>query len=197
MDREFKIVISIFSFFLIFGLGSLFKSGAFETPIFFNQIIFLVISLIFWLMNRKVDHAWILPVFVLVQLIACLIDPFIMGYLYERKQIELAREIFDSNLISWLFLISYFGFMLFLSIFSFKKHQLTYILLINLILLAATIIFLLQPELKIDSTFTFFGFLVLFYLTVNRLMPSNHKVLSVLSNQFLLILMLTGLEYFH
>ena len=197
MDREFKIVISIFSFILIYGLGSLARSQAFETPIFFNQIIFLIVAIVFWLMNRNEDSAWVLVLLIPVHFISCLIDPFIMGYLYERQGIELAKQIFDSNAMSWLFVVVYFGYMFLASQFAYKSHKKAVVMIVKIILLIGTIIFLLKPEIGVDAGFTFFAFLILFFFTVNRLMTSPTKVLSVLSHQFLLILLLEGLEYFH
>lgn len=197
MDKEFKIVISVFSFFLIYGLTSLFNSGSFETPVFFNQLIFFLVAVIFWLMNKSETGSWILAVFIPVQFLYCLIDPFIMGYLYEVQNVELAKSIYNSTALNFLFLVSYFGFMVLVSFWTYKKHRRAYVLVAKLLLIFATIFLLYYPGLEFDPSYPFFAFLLLFVFTVNRLTLSATRGLSILSHQFLLIFLLEALEYLH
>ena len=197
MDREFKIVSSIFMLFLIFGLSSIYYNGSFVTPIFLNQLVLLGVAVAFFIMNRQAKSSWILGVYILIQCLSCLVDGFTMGFLAEKFNNELLVTIYESETVSYLFIVFYFSFMLFLVIYSYLKHKLKLLLAIMIGLIIATLVFFFLPDLTTIRDIIFLTFLLFYYVSINRVMPNEDSVISVMANQLLLIFFLEGLEYFH
>lgn len=197
MEREFKIVISIFLFFLIYGLSSFFSTGDFVSPIFLNQIILFIVAVVFYFMNRSIHESWLLIIYIPVILSACAMDVFTMSLLSKITDNPWFVEFQKSIELSWVYLIVFFGFMFFIAVFSFRKHHQILILILNILLLTATVILIFIPESQVDPTIPFFMFIILLFFTSNRILNSESKVLTVLSNHLLLVCFLEGLEYLH
>ena len=197
MTREFKIVAGIFLFFFVYGLSSIYSSGEFITPIFLIQPIILLVAIIFCLMNRKVEDSWILLLYISVPIVSCAFDVFTMGLLSKITGNQWFVEFQESNTLSWIYIFVFFGFMIFISIYSFKKHKEFIIFGLNILLLGFTILLMLMPDSEIDPTITFFLFIILLFYTSNRIIQPENSVLSVLSSHLMLVCFLEGLEYLH
>ena len=156
----------------------------------------MAISVTFWGLNVRLKNSWILLVFVFVQLIACAIDEFTMGFLASKFEMESLINLYNSQVLSWVYLITYFGFMFFISIYAFQKHKVIYALVIQLIMLAGTILALFSDDVYHAASIIFLAYLLFFVVFVNRLMKTENAILSVISSQFLLVFLLEGLEYF-
>lgn len=196
MDKELKIVVSIFLLFFIYGLGSVYYSGSFVTFYFLNQLVLLVVAILFIIMNWKTPAKFLLLLYAFAQLLLCLIDGFTIGFLASKYQMEFLIPIHESNVLSIVFLIYYFGFFLFLSIYSLRVHQLRVIVLSQAALIASTIIFFYVPDLTWIRDLSFALFVLLFVLGNHRFMKQNSHVLQVVSYQLILLVLLEGFEYF-
>jgi hypothetical protein len=197
MDREFKIVSSIFMLFLIFGLQSVYYNGSFVTPIFLNQLVLLFVSVVFFIMNRHELGNWILGVYIFIQLLSCLVDGFTIGFVTSKVGGDFLLDIYKSDWISYVFLICYFAFMFFIVAYTYRIHKLKIVLGIKILLLLATLLFFFIPEFSIVRDVVFLCFLFFYFVSINRIIPNERKVISVMANQFLLIFFLEGLEYLH
>lgn len=197
MDREFKIVASIFMLFLIFGLSSIYYNGAFVTPIFLNQLVLLGVAVAFFIMNRSVHKGWILLVYIPIQILSCLVDGFTVGFLAERFGAEFLIDVHKSQALGVVFLVGYFGYMLFLTFFLYKNHQLKWGALVSFALLILTITAFFFPDFYMVRDILFLVFLFFFYVSYHRFSKEKSKVLGIMSNQLLLLFFLEGLEYFH
>jgi hypothetical protein len=196
MDRELKIVVSIFLIFLIYGLTALFSGGSFATPVFINQLVLLLISVVFYVMNMKEKGAVILLFFSVLQLFMTIIDDFTVGYLSQKLELNFLYELSSSLGFNLIVMLVYFGFYYFLAGYAFKTHQSKSLLVLKIMLLSSAIGLFFIPHLSLFRDLSFFAFILLFVISVNRFSREENKVLSVVSYQMLLLFLLEGMEYF-
>jgi hypothetical protein len=196
MERELKIVVSIFLIFLVFGLVSLGTSGSFATPVFLQHFVYVPVALLFYLLNIKEKGALNLLLFVPITMFGLLIDDFSITLLSEKYQSNLLYELTTSVEFSWFFLFAYFGFFLYMSYLFYTESKKIWIMSISTLLLLFVILGLFHTNLSGLSGIVFLLFLAFQILTLNRYSTSENKVKKVLSFQFLLIIMLQSLQYF-
>ena len=196
MDKELKIAVTIFLVFLVFGIASFFNLGSFATPVFMNQFIFVIVAVSFFIMNLKAPNSWVLAIYIIICFFGLVIDEFSMGYLAEKYKNNVFLELSRSTTFSISFLVVYFGFYVFSTILLFSNTKNKGILFIQLLLIIATIFCLGLNDLPYLSPVLFSLFLLTYIYSVNSLLTRDDKVLSVLSYQYFLFLVLEGLEYF-
>jgi hypothetical protein len=195
MDKELKIAVTIFLTFIVFGFASFINLGSFVTPFFINQFVFVLVAVLFYLMNSKAAHwPWLLG-YVFICLLSLAIDEFSMGYLAQKYENNAFIHFSRSMVFSITFLILHFGFYIALSSFLFKFTKLKWLLSVQITLILFTVLSLFLNDLPFLGSIVFSIYLISFIVAVNRLLPTENKVFSVLTYQFLLYLVLEGLEY--
>ena len=195
MDKELKIAVTIFLTFLVFGFASYINLGSFVTPFFINQFVFVLVAVLFYLMNYKAVHApWLLG-YVFICLLSFAVDEFSMGYLAQKYENNNFIHFSRSTAFSITFLILNFGFYIGLSAYLFKFTKVKWLLVLQIALVLFTVLGLFLNDLPFLGSIIFSIYLISFIVAVNRLLPTENKVLSVLTYQFLLYLVLEGLEY--
>lgn len=195
MDKELKIAVTIFLTFLVFGFASFINLGSFVTPFFINQFVFVLVAILFYLMNYKAIYATWLLGYVFICALGLAIDEFSMGYLAQKYENNDLIYFSRSMSFSIAFLILNFGFYIALSAHLFKFTRLKWLLSVQIALILFTVFGLFLNDLPFLGSIIFSIYLISFIAAVNRLLPSENKVLSVLTYQFLLYLVLEGLEY--
>lgn len=196
MDRELKIAVSIFLVFLIYGLTSFFQSGTFATPIFLNQIILLIVAVLFYFINREKERSVLLLLYIPVMLYSCLIDDFTVHYISSKFNSNLLVDLSENFWVSIGFIVIHFLFWYSVTLISKKDKDNSIVSVLQFTLLTATLILFFQPYYQIlrDVFFVLFG--LLFIYGVNKKGRENDPVFSVLSYQLLLLILLEGMEYF-
>ncbi len=84
MSRELRISVLIFLTYFIYGLTSLVKLGAFVTPYFLNNSIFVVVAFVFLALSIKKDGRFFLVVLLFTQILAALSDIVTTSMLADR-----------------------------------------------------------------------------------------------------------------
>jgi len=196
MERELKISVSIFLVFFIFGLTSYFNSGSFATPVFMQHFIYVPLAVLFYLMNLKSKHSYILLLYAVVCALAFLLDEFSQQYLANKMESNVLYNLTKSTSFSIIFLIVYFGFFVFQMFYLLNKTKHYVVFSVQAILLIITIYALSNEDLFFYSAMTFSGHLLLYVFAANKFMKSDSKVVSVLSAQFTLLFLLQICQYF-
>lgn len=196
MDKELKIAVTIFLIFFVFGLASFINQGSFASPVFLNQFVFLFCAVLFLAFNVNKLDSILLWIYLIPVTLSFLIDHFTMGYLAEKFQNNGLLELTQTDTFSIVFLFGYFGSFLYFSVRTFSLHKRIIILLAQLILLLSTPVLMIFTTFSIDQDMSFHLFLILSIFIINRFNTANSKGFAVLSYQFLLLLLLEGLEYF-
>lgn len=195
MDKELKIVVSIFLVYFIFGLGSFFNSGSFITPIFLNQLTLLIVAAAFFFMNLKLKHSIILCTYLIIEILSTFIDGFSANYLAQKMNLPFILKINQSFSFAIFYLFIFFGFFIFITLYLYRFSRMKWVLISQLLLIATTLfLFSIDGYSWLRDTF-FFVFLLGFYLVVNRFLKENNQLLSLMSYQFLLLFLLESLEY--
>jgi hypothetical protein len=195
MDKELKIVISIFLVYFIFGIGSFFNSGSFTTPIFLNQLTLVAVAAAFFVMNIRLKHSILLCIFFIIQLISTFIDGFSANYLAQKFDLPIILRINESISFAIFYLIIYFGFFIFITLYLYRFSKVKWGVFSQLLLIAITLLlFSIEGYSWLRDIF-FFIYLLNFYTVVNRFLKKNNQLLAVLSYQFLLLFLLESLEY--
>lgn len=194
MERELKIVITVFLTYLIFGLTTFFQTGSLITPIILTKIILVLLAFIFLLMNLKEQHYWIL-VYALFGFIAfASTDDFVLSYL--SKEID-GFELFftETNFFNWLSFFVFFSF-LFTAILFFwikKKNKRISLFLLGDLLLC---LFLFFTDLGWVQEVSIKVFFLVFFIACQSDFDVKNKTLRVLSYLFLGLVLLESFEYF-
>ncbi|UKN02573.1 hypothetical protein K6119_03485 [Paracrocinitomix mangrovi] len=197
MDRELKIVSSIFLTFLIFGIMSLFQQGGFVTPFFLKHLVLLIVSVIFYALNTKVAYSWVLLLFVPVQLVFCLIDPFTVGFLIQKFELSWLQTIHDAIWLKWIFILAYFGFLLAMIFAKYlqTKNKIPFIVEIGLFI--PSLILLGFPILYVLNDILTIALILVFYFSAQRIEDEKSKFLGIIGSQYLLLALLQLIEYLH
>ena len=196
MDKELKIVVSIFLIFLIFGLVSLSTSGTFATPVFLKHFLYLPLAILFYGINFKQKQSWLLLVYIPITLLSLLIDDFSVGLITEKYHTNWLFELTSTQAFSLIFIIGYFGFFFLISYLFFLSYKKAEMLIASIILLIAVISCLFISEYVIASGPLFLLFLGIQIFSLNRFSTKESTAQKVLSYQFLLIILMQSMEYF-
>src|SRR5688572_19613773 len=81
MERELKIVLSVFLVYLMYGITSLFDTQVLVTPVFLTSPIFVILAGIFAITNRKEKNSYILLLYLIAFICFALVDDFVIGFL--------------------------------------------------------------------------------------------------------------------
>lgn len=196
MDRELKIVSTVFLVFLIYGFVNVANSGSFAVPVFWFQLSILFVSIAVLVLNWKRPLNFMLLAYVVAQVLLCLVDGYTVNYLATKGNPELWIALSNSMAVNWLFIICYFGFMAFFSVrllvISSKKGVFT----VPLVLLLGVCVFFFLPEQALIRDVLFMAYLALNILIINRLLKPEDRFSQLMSYQFLLLFLLESLEYF-
>jgi hypothetical protein len=185
MEREQRIVLLIILSFFIYGLSSLVSLGDFVTPFFFSKLIFVLVSLIFLIMNFKIKKRGYLIFGFLAMLSLAFVDGFTVHILTKGGQREALTTLFDKELLLYISLLIFVGFYsssIFLLHESIKNSWVTTGLTV---FLATGLVCAYMGEMLFFEI-SFGAFLLLYYVMVRRSNQPEKSVLSILSALFLL-----------
>ncbi|MEO9531563.1 MAG: hypothetical protein ABJG68_14760 [Crocinitomicaceae bacterium] len=196
MDKELKIVVSIFLVFLIFGLVSLSTSRIFATPIFLKHFVYLPLAILFYGMNFKQNQSWLLLMYIPVVLLGLLIDDFSVGLLVEKYHVNWLYEITTTQVFSVIFIVGYFGFFILIAYLFFLAYRKLAILIASLVLILAVITCLFIPDFLIASGPIFLLFLAIQIFALNKYSSNESIAKKILTYQFLFIILMQSMEYF-
>jgi len=195
MERELKIVFSVFLVFFIFALSSLFNTGTFLAPFFLSKLILVLVALVIAIINLGASKEYLLWFYFLAALAFALTDDFTISFLDQYFDTTYFDDLSGSRLFLILSLIFYFGFhfsSVLLYYLSRKQKLISFGLLIFLILS----IFLIFTDRPIFGTIGFSIFFLAFFIVAQRDSELKNKTLRVISYQYLLIVLLGAFEYF-
>lgn len=195
MERELKIVFSVFLVFFIFALTTFFNSGSFLAPFPFGKIVLVVVALILAIINLSADKEYMLWFYFLASLLFALTDEFTVLFLDHYFKTTYFDELSGSLFFLILSFILYFGFhfcALFLFYISTNQKLISLVLLILLIVS----VFLIFTELAFYGTICFSIFFLLYFIVGQRDFELKNKTLRVISYQYLLLVLLGSFEYF-
>ena len=195
MERELKIVFSVFLVFFIFALTTFFNSGSFLAPFPFGKITLVIVALILAALNLSAGKGYLLWFYFLASLVFALTDEFTVLFLDNYFNTTYFDELSGSLFFLVLSFILYFGFhfcAILLYYISWKKKFVSLILLILLVLS----ILLIFTDWPIYGSISFSLFFLLFFIVGQRDSELKNKTLRVISYQYLLIVLLGSFEYF-
>ena len=81
MERELKIVFSVFLVFFIYALTSYFNSGTFLVPFPFGKMTLVIVALILAVINLNAGKEYLLWLYFLASLVFALTDEFTLLFL--------------------------------------------------------------------------------------------------------------------
>ncbi len=194
MYREQRIVLLIILSFFIYGLSSFFSLGDFVTPFFFSKLIFVIVSLVFFLMNLQLNKRGYLLFAFLAMVSIAAVDGFTVTYISKGGQREALAAFFDSNALIYTSLfvfIGFYGTCIFVLQEELKKG---WVSLLLTALLAASLIFAYKGEM-LYFEIAIASYLSVFIIMVISSAKPDKTVLSVLSALFTLQLFLELFKY--
>lgn len=195
MERELKIVVSVFLVYFIYGLTSFTQSGAFITPFFLSPLLFVSLALAFLVMNTKMPKAYILILHLIALTCFALVDEFVISIINRYIGEEVAAT-FKSDHFALVAFLIFFSYLLFCIAFF---YRLTGNKLMTVVLFSTlcAVISLFFTDLFFWQELGFQLFCLLFYVVGQRGFDLKNKTLRVVSYQMLLISLLESFEYFH
>lgn len=194
MERELRIVISLFLVYLLYGFASLFQTGVLVTPIFLTPFVLIASAFSFALMNRKLPHVRLLFFSAIAFLFFALADEFIISLL-TRAAGQKTGDFLHSRACGIVTFMLFFAYLFYSIWFLYRTTGQKLVAGVLFCILSACITsfftdYYLFQEISIQ-------FFCLFYFAVGQ---SGHhlenKVLRVISYQFLLFSLLEAFEYF-
>lgn len=195
MDRELKIVISTFLVFFIYGLTSFFSSGSFATPVFLNQLILLGIAVLFYVLNTSKKESYFLLIYVIVQAYSCLIDGFTVEFLSQKMNNNFLADLNEQYWFNYSFMVVFFTFWIVLIWKGVKVHELKAIGALQVALLVSVLVVFFISDFSWLRDVLFMSLVVTWIFSINKLAKSKHEAFTILSYQFLLLILLEGMEY--
>ena len=194
MFREQRIVLLILLSFSIYGLNSLYSLGDFVTPFFFSKIIFVIVSLAFFLMNLSLSKKGYLFFAFLAMFCWAAVDGFTVNYLSKGGQREVLGAFFESKLLIYTSLFVFVGFYatcIFLLQEFLKKWWVTFLLVA---LLGTSLMFAYLNEwLFFEISFGLYLFVFIIQVTLKN--QEKKTVVNVLSALFTLQLFMEVFKY--
>lgn len=194
MFRELRITVLIVLVYFIYGLSSLFSLGDFVTPFFFSKLILVLVSLVFFLLNWRVERSIYLFFAFLAYVSYAAADLFTLNLMTKSGQYEQLYAILNSRYVLIGSLFIFFGFFytsLFL-LYNVLKNLIFRLLLFSLLTVSLVGLFF-SANLVFEI---FFGlYLLLYFIIVYRLSLSEKSILSILSSLFLLQFLLESFKY--
>jgi hypothetical protein len=194
MDRELKIVVSVFLLFIIYGLSSFFSLGAFVTPYFFSKLILVIVSLLFFLLNFRVKQSYFLFFAFITMVCLALIDDFTVNFISERFQLDFLLPFVNSLGFAYFSFGVFVGFYALAMVIFHQAIQKKW-LSISLILLFMATILLFIVKVPYLQEIIFGTYLLIFFIAVNRFNLLEKNVLTSLSSLFLLQFLLEIFKY--
>ena len=194
MEKELKIVLSVFLFYFIFGLTQIFKTQAFITPVFLTSFMLLFCSLLFWLMNLKEQRAWLLIIMVGIQLSWAFSDVFFTAFI--SHYLPSATDLINSKLIGIISLSVFYlltASTVYLLFMLKDKNKIPFSVLTILLILSVFLVFTDQPVI---FKFSVILFSITYFFFGQTGSAVETKTLRVVSYQFLLLGLLQCFEYF-
>jgi len=195
MEKELKIVFSVFLVYFIYALTSFFNSGLFLAPYFFAKITLVIVSLIFVIINFKTSRIFLLWLYFLATSLFAITDENTIGFLDYIFNTSIFGEL--SNSISFLVFsfIFYFSFHLIVVLFYYisSKKKLISLTLTIVLIFALLLIFINESFI---ATIVLSLFFVSFFIFVQGDSELKNKTLRVISYQYLLLVLLGSFEYF-
>lgn len=194
MERELKIVLTVFLTYLIFGLTSYFQTGSLITPIFLTKITLVILSVIFIFINFKNQDLWILTGASIALLSYAFTDDFVISYL-NQKIPGFGSCFTTNNFWNWISFSVFFCF-LFLSVFflySKTKNRIVFIFLISALIICLLLFFTNSGWIQEIMIKVFF---LTYFIFCQQDSDLKNKTLRVLSYLYLGLILLESFEYF-
>ena len=195
MEKELKIVFSVFLVFFIYALTTFFNSGSFLAPFFFAKLTLVIVSLIFAFININTPKQFLLWFYVIATALFAITDENTIGFLNFFFNSTFFDDLSHSMLFLAISFIFYFCFhftAIFLFYFSSKKKSVSFALVV---LLATSLLMFFFTEFFL-ATISISIFFFLFFIVAQRDSELKNKTLRVISYQYLLLVLLGTFEYF-
>jgi len=195
MEKELKIVFSVFLVFFIYALTSFFNSGLFLAPYFFAKIMLVIVSLIFALINFNSSKNFLLWLYFIATSLFAITDENTIGFLNYIFNTLIFEELSNSLLFLVFSFTFYFCFHLIAILFYYlsSKQKLISLSLLVILIFALLLIFINESFLATISLSVFF---ITFFIFAQRDSDVRNKTLRVISYQYLLLVLLGMFEYF-
>lgn len=194
MYRELKIVVSVFLFFIVYGLSSFFSLGAFVTPYFFGKLILVIVSVLFFILNVRVKQSYFLLFALVTMICLALIDDFTVQFLAERFRWESLLPFVNSLFFAYLSFAIFLGFYLTSIVIFHKSIRRNWLTLLLLVLFLATIV-LFIVKVNYLQEIIFGSFLLVYFIVVNRFNHIEKNVLSIIASLFFLQFLVEIFKY--
>jgi len=194
MERELKIVFSIFLVYLMYGIASFVDTRTLITPIFLTSTIFVIVALIFAIINRSYPKSYALILYVVAFIAFALVDDFVIGFIGRFFGPDIYRFL-TGNLFGFFAFLIFFGFLFFTVWFLYVQTRKTPAALMLLGILSACIILFFTPFFVLQEV-SIQLFCLFYFIFGQRGSEPENKVLRVIAYQFLLFSLLESFEYF-
>lgn len=195
MDKELKIVFSVFLVYFIYALSSFFNQGVFLAPIILTRFAIALVALILVLNNLKQVKVYLLILYLLCTLLLICTDTFSVGYLDMKFGVNFFTTISNSFSFILFSFIFYFGF-LFYSIVHFHLESRNFLLSSILCSIIACLIFLFFTDYYLAKEILIHLFFLCYFAIIQNTSSNISKAVRLLSYQYLLLFLLESFEYF-
>lgn len=194
MEKELKIVLSVFLFYFIFGLTQIFKTQAFITPVFLTSFILVFCSLLFWLMNLKEQRPWLLLIMLGIQTSWAFSDVFFTSFISQH--LPALTETVNSKTTGLISLSIFYllNFTVVYFLFRLKERKLIVLLILCALLVFSVVLVLINLPLLFKLSLIIFSIVFFYFGQTGSTVET--KTLRVVSYQFLLLGLLQSFEYF-
>jgi hypothetical protein len=195
MERELKIVLSVFLAFFIYALTTWFNSGEFLAPFPFAKICLVIVALLFVVLNMRTPKYAILWLYLVCTLLFALTDEFTVQYLDYKTGLTFFNELASNYAFLVTSFLVFIGFLYFSVIFYVQTHKKP-VQTSLLFLLLTGFILSFFIDLTVLRHILIHLFFILFFVFSQGDSDLKNKTLRVIAYQYLLIPLLQSFEYF-
>ena len=217
MERELKIVLSVFLAYFIYALTTYLNSGSFLAPFFMTKLVLAVVAIVIAAINLRVktslpgsgnqliDHpdkkafitpkAAILSIYAIIMVLFALTDDLTIQLLdYWTKNTAFDR-IGSSTIFLVCSFVLYLGFLVFSVILFYRSLHQSIITGVLFLLLSGFVLSFFW-DLTVLRAISLHLFFILFFVFGQRDSDLKNKALRVIAYQYLLCTLLQSFEYF-
>jgi hypothetical protein len=194
MFRELRITVIIVLIYVIYGLTSLFSLGDFVTPFFLSKLILVVVSLVFFLINYRIQHSFFLFLAFLAMCSLAISDSFTVYLISKSGDHETLFAFLTNDVVLYASFFIYFLFFYFAVFILNKEIMEKWILFFLIGLLTISIVLLIWSNIWVYQI-SFSLFLLIYAIVVLRKNLPDNTLLPILSALFLLHFLLETFKY--
>jgi hypothetical protein len=195
MERELKIVLSVFLTFFLYALSTYFSSGSFLAPFFLSKLCLVAVAVIMAVMNIRTPKSIILWCYVITTALFAITDEFTLQFLDYKMDTTYLEELTSNNDFLFASFAIYLGFYFFSVVFYLKSHKKIFQASLLFLLLTGFLLSLFI-DLTVLRHVSIHLFFILFFVFAQGDSDLKNKTLRVIAYQYLLIPLLQSFEYF-